>query len=205
LYTTAHITAWCTICNNKVIRNDVQQFDGGTVGINDFLVLVYKHLQVQYPKFYKMDNLSKLGWLTTEVILNGDFDKTKYTPEDIAVVLSNANASLDSDMKYLASVQDVASPALFVYTLPNIVIGEVCIRHGFKGENMFFITPQFDAILIQTQVIEVMEHGAKACICGWVDVLGEDYKTTLFLVEKEQAENGILFSADNLSKIFDSN
>ena len=86
-----------------------------------------------------MDNLSKLGWLASEVLLKNSFDKENYQPEEIGIVLANANSSLDKDIKYWESVQDMASPSLFVYTLPNIVIGEICIRNHFKGENALYI------------------------------------------------------------------
>lgn len=181
----------------------MQLFDGKTVSIDEFVVGVYKYLQVQYPKFYKMDNLSKLGWLATEVLLKDNIEKGSYAPEQIAVVLANANASLDSDLRYLASVKDGASPALFVYTLPNIVIGEICIRNGFKGENTFYIAAHFDAAMMYRQVSETMGHKAEVCVCGWVDVFGEDYKAVLFLVETHK--EGIPFSETNLKKLFESN
>ena len=152
----------------------------------DFLLSVYHHFGINYPKFYKMDNLSKLGWLATEVLLKDSFEKERYKPEDIGVVLANANSSLDTDIKYYETVKDIASPALFVYTLPNIVIGEICIRHNFKGENAFFIFEEFDAGFIEQYVSNLINNNIlQACICGWVELLGEQYKTVLFLVEKD--------------------
>ncbi|WCT12191.1 ATP-binding protein [Mucilaginibacter jinjuensis] len=148
-----------------------------------------------------MDNLSKLGWLASEVLLKDGFDKSKYQPEEIGIVLTNANSSLDADLKYWDSVQDMASPSLFVYTLPNIVIGEICIRNGFKGEDALYLTPLFDAAFLQQQVSYLLDNDIlKACICGWVDVVGDDYKSALFLVEK--SDNGIEFSVEELNKIF---
>jgi hypothetical protein len=150
-----------------------------------FLLSAYQHFGFQYPKFYKMDHLSKLGWLAAELLLSKGFDPGNYQPEDIAVVLSNSNASLDTDYKYMETVKEIPSPAVFVYTLPNIMIGEICIRHKFKGENAFFVFESFDAGFIHEYVRDLMEHGtARACICGWVDVLGTEYKAVLFLVEK---------------------
>jgi hypothetical protein len=150
-----------------------------------FLLAAYQHFGFQYPKFYKMDLLSKLGWLACELLLSKGFDPGLYQPEDIAVVLSNSNASLDTDYKYMETVKEIPSPAVFVYTLPNIVIGEICIRHKFKGENAFFVFESFDPGFIHEYVRDLMENGtAQACICGWVDVLGAEYKAVLYLVEK---------------------
>lgn len=146
-----------------------------------------------------MDNLAKLGWLAAEVLLK-DFDKEKYQPTDIGVVLTNASSSLDTDKRYYDSVQEIASPALFVYTLPNIVIGEICIRHYFKGENAFYIFDRFNADFISRYVSILLETGQlKACICGWVELLGDEYKAVLFLIEKD----GVMpFKTENINKIY---
>jgi hypothetical protein len=165
----------------------------------EFLAAAYHHFGLQYPKFYKMDNLSKLGWLASELLLKEGFKASDYRPEEIAVVLSNSNASLDTDYKYFATIKDIPSPAVFVYTLPNIMIGEICIRHKFKGENAFFIFKSFDAAFIEQYVRGLMENeNARACICGWADVLGEEYAAALFLIEKKQ---GMPFSAENMNRI----
>jgi len=41
----------------------------------------------------------------------------------------------------------------------------------------------------------------QACICGWVDVLKEDYEAMLFLVEKNNAANSIAFTAENMKSL----
>lgn len=197
-----YISAHCSISNNLVHYNNEVVFESTENGIPGFLLLVYQHLGVKYPKFYKMDNLAKLGWLAAEVLLK-DFDKTKYQPTDIGVVLTNASSSIDADKRYYDSVQDIASPALFVYTLPNIVIGEICIRHHFKGENAFFIFERFNADFLSRYVSVLLETGQlQACICGWVEMTAAGYKAVLFLVEKDKKENSILFDAASIEKRF---
>jgi hypothetical protein len=150
-----------------------------------------------------MDNLSKLGWLASEILLKDNFNKNNYQPEEVGVVLANSNSSLDDDIKYFDSVKNIASPSLFVYTLPNIVIGEICIRNHFKGEHAFFIQDTFDSEFIVKQAKYLLDnHILKACICGWVDVLEQDYKASLFLVEKQKSKHALLFSAENMDDIF---
>jgi hypothetical protein len=97
----------------------------------------------------------------------------------------------------------MASPALFVYTLPNIVIGEICIRHHFKGENAFFIFERFNADFIVSYVSNLLDiQQLQVCICGWVELLGDEYKAVLFLVEKEKKENSIPFDATSIGNLF---
>lgn len=196
-----YITSSCIIYNKSVRKNGELLFKNDDQRLTDFLQSAYQHVGFRYPKFYKMDNLSKLGWLATEVLLQDDFEAGKYTPESIGVVLANASSCLDTDRKYYDSTKDIASPALFVYTLPNIVIGEICIRHNFKGENAFFIFERFDAGFMQQYVSNMINNDIlQSCICGWVDVLGDEYKAVLFLVEKK---GPVSFTVENINKIYE--
>ena len=151
-----------------------------------------------------MDNLSKLGWLASEILLKNSFQKENYRPEDIGLILSNANSSLDTDQKYMASVKDIPSPLLFVYTLPNIVTGEICIRNNFKGEDAFFVFDSFNADFIENYVSSLLDNNVlQVCICGWIELLGDEYKAALFLVEKLKSNEAVSFTKEHMNKIFD--
>ncbi len=184
-------------------KNAETLFANPQTALPEFLLSVYQYLKFSYPKFYKMDNLSKLGWLASEILLKDANLKGVYDPARVAVVLANANSSLDNDLKYVKTIAEGASPSVFVYTLPNIVIGEICIRNNFKGEHALFIQDNFDEDFIFKQVNYLLDRQlASACICGWVDVLGDSYKAVLFLVEDKQACNAVVFSPENMAKIF---
>ncbi len=175
-----------------------------TEGQPDFFSAIYKSLNLNYSRFYKMDSLSKLGWLASEVLLNNGFNKARYKPEEVGIVLANANSSLDSDKKYMESVNDIPSPALFVYTLPNIVIGEICIRNNFKGEDAFFLTEVFDAKFLEQQVNYLLDNNIlQACICGWVDFSATSYTAVLFLAEKENKGQRLVFNSRTMDDIFE--
>jgi len=198
-----YITASCSICDHVVCKDETKIFENKDASLGDFLLSVYHHFGINYPKFYKMDNLSKLGWLASEILLKDSLREGAYEPQTIGVVLANASSSLDTDMRYYESVKDIPSPALFVYTLPNIVIGEICIRQHFEGENAFFIFDEFDAGFIEQYISNLINNNIlQACVCGWVELLGEQYKTVLFLVEKAKEVAGISFTKENLIKIY---
>jgi hypothetical protein len=203
LTTDNYITASCIICNHVVYKNETAVFSNKNLPLTEFLLSVYRHFGIIYPKFYKMDSLSKLGWLATEILLKDSFNAGIYEPEATGVVLSNASSSLDTDIRFYETVQNIASPALFVYTLPNIMIGEICIRHQFKGENAFFIFDEFNAGFIQKYVNNLINNNIlQSCICGWVELLDDQYKTVLFLVEKNPAGRDILFTKANINKTY---
>jgi len=202
LLTEKYITGFCSI-NNGIVAKDGVNIFAHESDLSGLLLATYQYLQLTYPKFYKMDNLSKLGWLATEFLLKDTFNKDEYQPEETGVLLANTNSSLDDDIKYWDSIKEVASPSLFVYTLPNIVIGEICIRNHFKGEQAFYIQPEFDTQFIAQQVDYLLDKNImQACICGWVDVFEQDYKAVLFLVEKKKTEKAVVFSAKRMNEIF---
>lgn len=150
--------------------------------LTDFLKFLYKYLELGYSKFFKMDKLSKLAFLASEVLL-----KEETGLENCAVVLSNHASSLETDRVYQASIEDkenyYPSPSVFVYTLPNITIGEICIRHKIHGENAFFVRDHFDPNFHHAYESGLLLNGKSDKILGgWVDVDGESYEAFLYLV-----------------------
>jgi len=199
-----YITSFCLISNHTVFKNGEPLFVNKDADVPEFLRSIYKHFDINYSRFYKMDNLSKLGWLASEIVLKESFKKENYRPEEIGLILSNANSSLDTDKKYMASLKDIPSPSLFVYTLPNIVTGEICIRNNFKGEDAFFVFDSFNADFIENYVSSLLDNNVlQACICGWIELLGDEYKAVLFLVEKLKSNKAVAFTKEQMNTIFE--
>ncbi len=45
--------------------------------------------------------------------------------------------------------------------------------------------PEFDAVFLQQQVGYLLDNNIlQACVCGWIDVLGQEHRAELVLVEK---------------------
>lgn len=200
---TAYITGHCVIRQQQVHCNGTLLWeDASAASLQEFLRNGYDRFAGQYPKFHKMDNLCKLGWLAAEVLLRAA-PAVDHLPEQVAIVLSNRSASLDTDVRYYNTVKDIPSPALFVYTLSNIVIGEICIRHGFKGEHAFFTSNNFDAALVTSYSQLLLDTGAAtACVCGWIEVLDQEYEAVLYMVERRDAEDALPFTAENVKRIY---
>lgn len=205
MFTEKYITSSCVISDQTVYKNGELLFANKDIDVPGFLLSVYQHFDIDYSRFYKMDNLSKLGLLASEILLKDSFKKENYRPEDIGLILSNANSSLDTDQKYMDSVRDIPRSSLFVYTLPNIVSGEICIRNNFKGEDAFFVFDSFNADFLENYVSSLMDNNVlQACICGWIDFLEDEYKASLFLIEKFKSNQAVTFTKDQMITIFDN-
>ncbi|WP_205686018.1 hypothetical protein [Chitinophaga costaii] len=201
----AYINATSAIGAQGIFRNGQPLAVPGSADVTVLLRAGYEQLGSPYPKFHKMDTLSKLGWLAAEILLTGTPLLERYAAGSVGLALANQSSSLDTDLRYFDTVKDIASPALFVYTLSNIVIGEICIRHGFKGENIFFVQPRFDTTGMADYVQELFaEQAVDACICGWVEVMHTHFEAALFLVEKEAGSSALPLNAHNLEKLYQS-
>ncbi|MBP5473541.1 MAG: hypothetical protein J6X92_02125, partial [Bacteroidales bacterium] len=125
---------------------------------------------ISYPKFYKMDNLAKTGYLAAEILLGGTDIDTTELKRDIGMAVINSNSSIDADTKFNKSIADFASPSIFVYTLPNVVVGEICIRFKITGEDVVFIAPSFDTTFMYEYLRSGFEKNVfEKCVFGWID------------------------------------
>lgn len=183
-----YIKSFCTIQNNEIILNGETIFKTEPTVFSDFSKKAFRNFEIDYPKFFKMDNLSKLAFLGAELLLKNEIDNTKEN--NIALVFANKSSSLDTDVKYQKSISDAAnyfpSPAVFVYTLPNICLGEISIRHQLRSENSFFIFEDFNPVFMENYAnVLINIKKAEKVLCGWVEYYDEEYKAFLYLVALE--------------------
>ena len=183
-----YIKATCTIQKNEIILNGKSVFNLEPTNFSDFAKKAYQHFEINYPKFFKMDNLSKLAFLAAELLLKNEISEEQEN--NIALVFANKSSSLDTDVKYQNSIVDsenyFPSPAVFVYTLPNICIGEISIKHQLKSENTFFIFDRFDSeFMTNYSNLLLNTNKAEKVLCGWVEYYNEEYKAFLYIVDKE--------------------
>jgi hypothetical protein len=184
-----YIQSYITIQNNEIVLNGTSVFKIEPTNFADFSKQAYRNFDIQYPKFFKMDALSKLAFLGAELLL---IPITSSEQENnIALVLANKSSSLDTDIKYQESISDkenyYPSPAVFVYTLPNICLGEISIRHQLKSENSFFIFDVFNTDFMSNYSnILLNSDKADVVLCGWVEFFNDDYKAFLCIISKEE-------------------
>jgi hypothetical protein len=200
-----HIISSCVIAAGHAGKDGQPLYADLNADPADFLDGLYGHLGLRYPKFFKMDRLCRLGLLASEILLSEPHAFQEFKPEEKGIVLSNSSASLDTDLRYFDTVETIPSPALFVYTLPNIMIGEIAIRHQFKGENAFFVFKDFDANFMEQYVGSLLEGSSlNICLCGWVEWLREEYRAVMMLVGTGQQEPARPFTQVLLNSIYHS-
>ena len=197
------ITSYCHLdhescsVNGEVIAERDRESD------ESWFKQLYKNQEFIYPKFYKMDTLSQSGYLLSEMIKRAQPSLvTSYKDDEIAMLFANQFSSADSDLRFEKSYkeQGTPSPALFVYTLPNIVLGEIAILNKWYGENMFAVLPKFAPDFFVNYVQILMSTGTRAVLCGWLGITGDQVNVFVFLVEN-RGQPGMEFNTENLAKI----
>jgi|SRR5688572_15336308 len=193
------------ILHNCIYKDDQKLFESATLPFPQFSESAYRHFQLAYPKFHKMDDLSKLGWLAADILLNNSELDISKSPFKRGIILSNKNSSLDTDARYFNMVKaGIASPAVFVYSLPNIVIGEICIRHGIKGENTFFIADQYNIPAQVDYINNLFETGViESAIGGWVELMNDQYDAFLYYAVKGNSGSHFYpHTAETIEKLY---
>lgn len=148
---------------------------------------IYRKYVGDYPKYHKMDSLSRLAFLATELLLSrGD------VPQDSgrATIFFNRTSSVVADRCHLGSIakpgEFYPSPSVFLGTLPNIATGEIAIRHGYTGETSLYITDFRDEALMKKVVSSSFSLGGfRSLICGFVDCdRGDSFEADLKILVK---------------------
>jgi hypothetical protein len=208
------ITRYIQLQDRRVLLNGIVNYVSEARSVGKFIRSVYRHYNMDYPKFFKMDNLSKLCFLSAEILLQGTDILQKYPSEEIAIILENASSSLESDEKHQESIRDrnkyFPSPSVFVYTLPNIMASEIAIRHKMRGENAVFIFQQFDPGFIYHSVSELFRNQrVNCCLSGWIECYGDHYQSFLFIIEQEDKierfkglQEYVILNALNVEELF---
>ncbi|MDY6436716.1 MAG: hypothetical protein SPK72_04030 [Bacteroidales bacterium] len=182
------------ITHSVIITSDKVVVDGQTLPHKEqgsaMLTELYRSYVGDYPKFFKMDTLCKVGFLASELLLNAEGDRNFEPREDRAVILFNRSSSLQADTHYQSTIQEAdnfyPSPAAFVYTLPNIVTGEIAIRNKFMGETSFMVIEDYDEQTIMQNLANAFQDPVtESVISGWCDCMDEEhFEAKLFLNNK---------------------
>ncbi len=161
-------------------------------GSQDFPTIIREYNKIldnKDLKFFKMDDLAKLGSTGASILLKRNLWVESVPAEKKGLFLANFSSSMDSDIKHQRAIDaegdKMASPAVFVYTLPNIVLGEISIKNKFQGENTFFIFPkEMKDYSSEFLLGFARQTNLEVVIVGWCEHWGENFDLDLKLYKR---------------------
>lgn len=183
------LLAEARISDTVAILPDGTELHSAYEDSKQWLSELYGQLGMAYPKFFKMDRLSKAGILAAEMVMRAVGQNTEELKNDWGVVCFNSASSLDDDRTYQETIQDpenyFPSPSVFVYTLANIVAGEMAIKYKLRGETSFYVSQHFDKERLEKAVADVFaQTKATHLLAGWVDYDNGHCDVQLFVFEQ---------------------
>ncbi len=159
----------------------------GEIPFSVYIREEYKSLGENYMKFFKMDDLCKLGYIASCKLLKGI--KIDIPSNRIGIVLSCRSSSMESDLTHQNLVNQNlpqgASPSVFVYTLANIVAAEIAIRHKFQGELMMFVNEEKNIEFLKEYSSKLIQQGVcDGVLYGWCDYFNNKYNCEMKFLKK---------------------
>ena len=172
-----------SIGNGSIVVDGETVFLDADAYFGTFIREAYKSRGESGMKFYKMDDFCKLGYIASEWLLDG----IEFGEEECGIVLSGKYGCLDTDMRHQqiidAEGDSAASPAVFVYTLPNVVAGEISIRHHIKGENTWFYSSDSSMADIREYAhLMLSATGMRYAVVGHLDCIAGEYNAVFELI-----------------------
>ena len=159
---------------------------------DSFLTMLYRKFNMDYPKFFKMDVLCKVGFIASEILLNEEGGERFVPRADRAVILFNRNSSLNADRTFQRTIANTEefypSPSVFVYTLPNIVAGEIAIRNKYAGETSAYVLKKYDEEQLWALVREAFQDRCtQSAVVAWIDCPSDTvWQVDAWLVSREK-------------------
>ena len=172
------------------INGTVYEVNAQQLADNNILNAIYREQNINYPKFFKMDEMCKAGFLAVELAMRA-LTVTIDRKNTGVVFFSNAGSDV-ADRNFERTISDpdnfYPSPSVFVYTLPNIITGEICIRHGLMGESAFYDLADDAADEINTMISNMLMCHSSV-VCGYTRLSDEGISSMVNIFVKDENES----------------
>ena len=155
------------------------------------LTRLYKECLSDDARFYKMDLFSRLAYVGTGLLAKDGL--AGCAPEDIGLLIYTLNGSVLADRKHLSTFSNpqeyYPSPAIFINTLPNVVLGEIAVTHQIKGETTLVMLAEENKEMMENILAATLAATRpSALITGWVDCESENaFRASLKLIKIKES------------------
>ncbi|MGD0782525.1 MAG: beta-ketoacyl synthase N-terminal-like domain-containing protein [Candidatus Aminicenantales bacterium] len=128
----------------------------------------------RFPRFGRFDEYTQIGCAAIFTAAREAGFQPGGPRRDVGFILSGQYGSFATDEAFYATTRggpELASPNLFSYTLPNIVIGECAAQFGWMGPTFVLDGEGGRARAALAEASAFLESGrAEAMLVGWLEI-----------------------------------
>jgi 3-oxoacyl-(acyl-carrier-protein) synthase len=122
-------------------------------------------------RFGRMDLLSRLGLMAVE-LLDAGFETLEPARRDaVGVCVETCSGCTATDAQFLQT----PLAGIFAYTLPSTVLGEICIRHRFRGPILCLLPVSGQGGSLEAAMGWLNRGEADACVCVACDLMDKKF------------------------------
>jgi 3-oxoacyl-[acyl-carrier-protein] synthase II len=128
----------------------------------------------KFSRFGRYDHYTRMGCAAVFLALRDAGRDAPVRPGNTGFLLAGQYGSFETDLAYYRTTLDggLASPNLFSYTLPNIVIGECALQFGLLGPTYCLDAEGGRAAAALGEASYYLEtRSAEAMLVGWLEAL----------------------------------
>ncbi|HKM31584.1 MAG: hypothetical protein GX281_02165 [Bacteroidales bacterium] len=187
------IKSYCRITNHSIVLDGQRQETLGKFlnghHVSEDLDNVFEQLDADYPAFFGMDEFSKLGFITAELLMRHNGYDTETFKPDIGVVIHSRSGTLGADY-HLLRVMDGLSDDTQAYkrTIPNAICADIACRFKLGGEMGLILADGFvyEHFFRTSYGMFSTDPDLKTLLSGYVECYGGYMSALLCLLERSQ-------------------
>lgn len=189
------IKSYCRITNHSVIV-DGERFPelekcmiGNNVG--EDLDNVYSQLKVDYHNYPNMDDYSKLGFITAELLMRQNGYDTEKEKPNMGLLIHSRSGCLGADYTFIRVIEQLTvNERAYERVIPNAILSSIACRHKISGESGINLSDGFiyEQFFRTCYGIFETEPGLNTLLAGYVECYG-GYVSSLLCLLKRPADN----------------
>ena len=185
------IKSYCRITNHSVIVDGERLSDlekhmlGNNVG--DDLDNVYARLDVNYFNYKNMDDYSKLGFITAELLMQRNGFDTEKDKQDMGLLIYSRSGCLGADYTLVRVMEGLTvNERAYERVIPNAICSSIVCRHKISGEMGIYLSDGFiyEQFFRTGHGLFETEPGLKTLLAGYVECYGGYMSSLLCLLER---------------------
>jgi len=142
------IRSFCRITNHSVVldRERCPGLEKLMMGnqVDEDLDRIFSSLKVDFPTYEKMDDYSKLGFITAELLMKKNGYDVSVSKPDMGLFIYSRSGCLGADYNLVRVMEGHGTDdQAYKRAIPNAICSDIAFRHKIEGEMGIFLSDGF--------------------------------------------------------------